>query len=68
MGRDEQSLLAGRSSHALGEGEIRTVANTFLGLDPEVPAKHDADGSTRFVVETDAAGEEVGKVYFGPDI
>ena len=65
--RAEASLLAGRSSDQLSEAEIRSVANTFVGLDRNVPFQHDPDGSTRFVVENDDA-EEVGRVYFGPDI
>jgi hypothetical protein len=47
--------------------EVRSVTNTFLGLDREVPFQHDDGGYTRFVVETED-DEEVGRVYFSPDI
>lgn len=65
--RAQRSLLAGRSSAQLTEAQVRSVTNTFLGLDSEVAFQHDETGYTRFVVETED-GEEVGRVYFGPDI
>lgn len=67
MDRSTGSLQAGRSPVSLTEDRIRSVGNTFLGLDPSVPARHDAAGPTRFVVEVDD-GQEVGIVYFGADV
>lgn len=66
-GRPQESLLPGRSTSPLTEQQIRAVSSTFLGLDPEVPARHNPGHKTCFsVVEED--GEEVGVVYFGSDI
>jgi hypothetical protein len=65
--RAQRSLLTGRSSAQLTEAQVRSVANTFLGLHTEVAFQHDETGYTRFVVEAED-GEEVGRVYFGPDI
>jgi hypothetical protein len=65
--RSQRSLLAGRSSVQLTETQVRSVTNTFLGLDSEVAFQHDEIGYTRFAVGVED-GEEVGRVYFGPDI
>lgn len=65
--RAQRSLLAGRSFAQLTREQARSVANTFLGLDSEVAFQYDETGYTRFVVETED-GEEVGRVYFCPDI
>lgn len=65
--RSQGSLIAGRSNQPLSDKQIRSVGATFYGLDREVEAVHDPQGRTRFVVETTGA-EEVGKIYFGPDI
>lgn len=67
-GRSTQSLLAGRSAVGLDHRQIRSVANTFTGLDSEVPYKHDPSGTTRFVVEVDEDDEDFGIVYFGSDV
>jgi hypothetical protein len=67
MDRSTGSLQAGRSPVPLTEDRIRSVGNTFLGLDRSVPARHDAAGRTRFVVEVDD-GQEVGIVYYGADV
>lgn len=66
--RSTQSLLAGRSSASLDRRQIRSVANTFAGLDHEVPYQHDPTGSTRFVVEQDEDDQDFGIVYFGNDV
>lgn len=66
--RATRSLLSGRSTDALTEGAIRSVASTFVGLGGrDIAYQHDTVGATRFVVEDDE-GEEVGRVYFGRDI
>ncbi|MRX42125.1 hypothetical protein [Agromyces kandeliae] len=66
--RSTASLLAGRSSEALDDREVRRVATTFLGLDGTVVFEYDESGYTRFVVEQDEDGADYGKVYFGRDI
>ena len=67
MSRDQQSLLAGRSTVPLSEAQVKSVTQTFIGLDQTVPFQHDPDGRTRFSVH-DEEGVDVGRVYFGPDI
>jgi hypothetical protein len=67
MDRSTGSLQAGRSAVPLTEDRIRSVGQTFLGLDPSVPARHDSKGHTRFAVEFDD-GQEVGIVYYGADV
>jgi hypothetical protein len=62
-----RSLLGGRRTQPLSDSEIRTVVNTFLGLDHTVPVQHDPSRSTGFrIVEEE--GEVVGRVYFSADI
>lgn len=61
------SLLGGRRTQPLTDGEIRTVINTFLGLDRHVPAQHDPDRPTAFRVDEEE-GQEVGRIYFSADI
>lgn len=67
MAREQQSLLAGRSTAPLNEAQVKSVAQNFIGLDGTVPFQHDPDGHTRFAV-VDEGGVDVGRVYFGPDI
>ncbi len=53
----------------MSDHEVARVANTFRGLGGlYVDAVLDANGSTRFVVEESEEGEELGRIYFGPDI
>jgi hypothetical protein len=66
--RASGSLASGRSNVPLSDAQIRSVSTTFLGLDRTVPFKHDPAGRTRFVVEQDDSGDEVGIVYFGADV
>lgn len=61
------SLLAGRRAEPLSEAEIRTVANTFYGMDRSVDARHDPTRPTGFRVE-DVDGEPTGVISFGSDI
>lgn len=65
--REEGSLLGGRSTKPLSDGEIRSVGSTILGFGDEVSFKHDPTGATRFVVEEEE-GEEVGRIYYGADV
>jgi hypothetical protein len=65
--RAQQSLLAGRSTIELSERQVRSVTNTFIGLDANVPFQYDPGGHTRFVVETED-DEDIGRVYFGRDV
>ena len=66
-GRSEASLLAGRARIELSDKQQLSVTSTFLGLDNQVPTQYDPQGFTRFAV-VDEDGEDVGRVYFGPDI
>src|SRR3546814_3722979 len=67
MNRSEGSLIGGRSQAPLSDAKIRSVTNTFVGLDQSVPFQLDEIGLTRFVVEDGEEGPQ-GKVYFGPDV
>src|SRR3546814_17164866 len=67
MNRSEGSLIGGRSQAPLSDAKIRSVTNTFVGLDQSVPFQLDEIGRTRFVVEDGEEGPQ-GKVYFGPDV
>lgn len=67
MNRSEGSLIGGRSQAPLDDAKIRSVTNTFVGLDQSVPFQLDEGGRTRFVVEEGEEGPQ-GKVYFGPDV
>lgn len=65
--KEPPSLLGGRRTQPLSDAEIRTVVNTFLGLDQTVPVQHDPSSPTGFrVVEQD--GDHIGRVYFSSDI
>jgi hypothetical protein len=65
--QNDRSLLAGRRVEPLTDPEIRTVANTFLGLDNTVPTQHDPGSFTGFRADIED-GELVGRVYFSSDI
>jgi hypothetical protein len=67
MNRADGSLIGGRSNAPLDDGRVRSVTNTFIGLDNDVPFQLDPAGRTRFVVEDGDEGP-IGKVYFGPDV
>jgi len=66
--RGRPSLLAGRSTQPLGDREVRAVAETFAGLDYDVPTRYDATGRTSFSIETDEFGSRTGIVVYGRDI
>jgi hypothetical protein len=68
MSRDRQSLLAGRNKTPLTSAEATRAVNVFFGLDDDVPARHDPDNPTRFVVRIDEDGKEVAEITFGADI
>lgn len=61
------SLLGGRRTQPLSDHEVRSVTNTFLGLDRLVPTQHRPGSPTGFS-DTDENGEQVGRVYFSSDI
>lgn len=62
-----ESLLAGRNMQPLSADEVRRVINTFLGLDPEAPVRHEEGARTRFRVFAEE-DEQVAEIVFGPDI
>ncbi|MCU1409647.1 MAG: hypothetical protein JWR04_354 [Rhodoglobus sp.] len=66
--RDTRSLLAGRSSAPLDEGDIRRAVGTLVGLDDQVPYRPEPDGHTRFVIEDDGTGHDYGIVVIGSDV
>lgn len=62
------SLLDGRNGAPLGEDEQSRAANTFVGLDPEVNARYESNARTRFIVTTDADGNQYGEIVFSSDL
>jgi hypothetical protein len=67
MPRDRESLLAGRNNQPLTEEDQRRATNTFLGLDPTVPARFEEGARTRFRT-FEFEGREEAEVIFGPDL
>ncbi len=63
-----ESLLAGRNTQPLSETDVRRAVNTFLGLDPNVPVRHEAAAKTQCRVANTETGEEYGEIVFGPDL
>lgn len=61
------SLLPGRNTTPLRETEVRRAVNTFLGLDENVPVRHEDDAPTAFCVD-DQDGEPFGYIRIGKDI
>jgi hypothetical protein len=66
--RADGSLPVGRSTAPLSERQVQLVGSAFVGFDRAVPFRYDPVGRTRFVVENDENGQEVGIVYFGKDV
>jgi len=67
MGEQPGSLLSGRHSVPLSEGEAERASNTFLALDDKVNVRHEPGARTVFrVVEIE--GRECGEIVFGSDI
>lgn len=62
-----ESLLAGRSTKPLTDGDVRSVTNTLLGLDDQVPFRHGPGERTRCRVRIEG-GEEHCEVVFDADI
>jgi len=62
--------MGGRRTSPLTDHDVRTVTNTFLGLDPQVrTVRYEAGVKTVFRVTKDPdTGEEFGEIVFGPDI
>ena len=67
MPANRESLLAGRNTQPLSSDEVRRATNTFLGLDPSAPIRHEATSRTRFRVSNEES-ETVAEIVFGPDI
>lgn len=61
------SLLGGRNVVPLTDAQVRSVANTFLGLDDRSAPKYDPQSRTIFRVRVED-GQEVSEIVFGPDI
>lgn len=66
--RDHQSLMAGRRSAPLDQGDQRAVTAVFFALDREVNFRYEEGAYTHFEVEVDEDGTDFGIVIFGPDI
>lgn len=67
MPNTEGSLLPGRNAVPLTESQIRSVINTFLGLDRNAAPIYRPDGRTAFRVRMEG-NEEVCEILFGADI
>src|SRR5437867_2921219 len=67
MPSGHESLLAGRNAVPLERRDVVRAVNTFLGLDPNVPVRHEPDSRTycRTVIE---GGQEYAEIIFGPDL
>ena len=61
-------MLAGRNVAPLSADDILRVANTFVGIDPDVIARFDAATFTAFRVSRDENGTAYGEIVYGPDI
>jgi hypothetical protein len=67
MPDDNGSLLPGRNLNPLTDGQIRSVMNTFLGLDRNSAPIYRPEGRTVFRVSV-IENEEVSEILFGADI
>lgn len=63
-----KSLLDGRNVTPLTPPEVRRAANTFIGLDTTVTARHEAGSTTRFLTSINEQNEEYGEIIFSQDI
>ena len=67
MPSSEGSLLPGRNIVPLTDSQIRSVINTFLGLDRNSAPIYRPDGRTAFRVRVED-DEEICEILFGADI
>ena len=68
MPDENGSLLPGRNNLPLNEGQIRSVMNTFIGLDRSSAPIYRPDGRTVFRVTKVDDQEEECQILFGADI
>lgn len=61
-------LLSHRNSDPLTEIQIRSVTNTFMGLDNTVNVRYEPTAPTVFHVVAENSGDVYGEIIFGPDI
>jgi hypothetical protein len=68
MPTNRDSLLAGRNTAPLTDDDIRRAFNTFLGLDNQIPVRHEAGARTCCRSGVTEQGEVYAEIVFGADI
>jgi len=68
MPTNRDSLLAGRNAAPLSDDDIRRAFNTFLGLENQIPVRHEAGAKTRCRSGVTAQGEAYAEIVFSADI